>query len=130
MGSRHPPSKVLYGGLEYLTQNLIITNESGRIQVADLPSNMVGHLASTCQDGDGLPQLSTDTSQEGLAGLPVQIHRELDTGDRSLKEIMRDVEREILQQALQMYGSHNKVAERFKVNRSTLFRKLRDTSAR
>lgn len=114
--------------LENLIQSLIITNERGRIQISDLPSNMVGHLASTCQNGDVPPQRPAEGTPESLAGLPSRLQREMDTGDRSLKEIMQDVEHEILQHALEVYGSHNKVAERFKVNRSTLFRKLRNAN--
>ena len=44
--------------------------------------------------------------------------------DRPLKDIMADIERGILRKALKLHGSVQKVAEIFKVNRSTIFRKL------
>ena len=49
----------------------------------------------------------------------------LDTRDKSLKEIVRVLEREILQGALETHGSMAKVAELLKVDRSTIFRKLK-----
>jgi transcriptional regulator with PAS, ATPase and Fis domain len=49
----------------------------------------------------------------------------LATRDRSLKQIMRELERELLQGALEIHGSMAKVAEALKTDRSTIFRKLR-----
>ena len=53
------------------------------------------------------------------------LYERLDTQDRSLKDIMRDIEREILTGALQVHGSMAKVAEALKVDRSTIFRKIK-----
>jgi len=49
----------------------------------------------------------------------------LDIRNKSLKEIVRDLEREILQGALEVHGSMAKVAELLKIDRSTIFRKLK-----
>jgi PAS domain S-box-containing protein len=49
----------------------------------------------------------------------------MDIGDKSLKEIVRDLEREILQGALEIHGSMAKVAELLKIDRSTIIRKLK-----
>jgi len=49
----------------------------------------------------------------------------LDTRDKSLKEIVRDLEREILEGALELHGSMAKAAEVLKIDRSTIFRKLK-----
>jgi len=49
----------------------------------------------------------------------------LDIREKSLKEIVRDIEREILQGALEIHGSIAKVAELLKIDRSTIFRKLK-----
>jgi PAS domain S-box-containing protein len=49
----------------------------------------------------------------------------MDIGDKSLKEIVRDLERDILQGALEIHGSMAKVAELLKIDRSTIFRKLK-----
>ena len=107
--------------IENLIQSLVITNQNGAIQLSDLPSNMAGHMADTCREpatGKGPAPLSDELAFSGL-------HNELDSGDRSLKAIMADIERQILTYALKKHGSHTKVAQRFKVDRSTLFRKLR-----
>jgi transcriptional regulator with PAS, ATPase and Fis domain len=53
------------------------------------------------------------------------LYESLDTRDRSLKEIMREIESEILTGALQVHGSMAKVAEVLKVDRSTIFRKIK-----
>jgi PAS domain S-box-containing protein len=49
----------------------------------------------------------------------------LDTRDKSLKKIVRDLEREILYGALEIHRSMAKVAELLKIDRSTIFRKLK-----
>ena len=45
-------------------------------------------------------------------------------GGRALKNIMADIERDFLQQALEVHGSVQKVADLFQVDRSTIFRKI------
>ncbi len=45
--------------------------------------------------------------------------------NRSLKSIMAEIEYDILQQAMEEQGSMTKVAKLFKVNRTTVSRKLR-----
>ncbi|ABM27512.1 sigma-54 interaction domain-containing protein [Nitratidesulfovibrio vulgaris] len=47
---------------------------------------------------------------------------------RPLKEIMADIEREILEEAVRTHGSVCKVARMYKISRTTLFRKLRGSS--
>ena len=48
--------------------------------------------------------------------------------NKSLNDIMADIEKEILQKAFQSYGSIAEVAKVFKVNRTTIFRKLKKYS--
>lgn len=43
-----------------------------------------------------------------------------------LKDIMAALEREILEKAIQTYGSITRVAEIFQVDRTTIFRKLKN----
>jgi transcriptional regulator with PAS, ATPase and Fis domain len=50
--------------------------------------------------------------------------------DRSLNAIMANMERELLRNALQIYGSAAEVAEHFNVDRSTIFRKLKKYALR
>ena len=109
--------------MENLVQSLVITKQSGNIRISDLPSNMVGLFADSCRDMSNPP-----TENMGNTATTLEfpgLNRELEAGDRSLKSIMSDIERQILNFALKKHGTHSKVAERFKVDRSTLFRKLR-----
>ncbi len=50
--------------------------------------------------------------------------------DRSLNAIMANMERELLRNALQIYGSAAEVAVHFNVDRSTIFRKLKKYALR
>lgn len=114
--------------LENLVQSLVITRQSGPISVTDLPSNMIGRLSDHCRKSfdiatEKLPEISQPIDFGDISG-------ELEEGDASLKSIMKGIELQILKFALDKYGSHDKVAKRFKVDRSTLFRKLRNSSAK
>lgn len=108
--------------LKNLIQSLVITCDRGRIGVADLPAGMVGARVETCPAADGKGDPSG-----APAALMARLFSEMDTGELSLKQIMGHIEKELLLQAIAVYGSRNGVAERFRMNRSTLFRKLRDT---
>jgi transcriptional regulator of aromatic amino acid metabolism len=48
-----------------------------------------------------------------------------ENADRSLNDIMADLERDLLRQALQVHGSAAEVAVHFNVDRSIIFRKLK-----
>ena len=49
-----------------------------------------------------------------------------DVGNRPLKEIVSQIERDLINDTLKMYGSVSKVAEVLQVDRTTIFRKRRD----
>ncbi len=49
----------------------------------------------------------------------------LDVGKKSLKDILVDIERDIINDTIETYGSIGKAAEILQVNRSTIFRKTR-----
>ena len=85
--------------LQNLVHSLVITLTTNLISPADLPKSMVK-----------LP----DTN----------INEEIFTEGITLKEIMAEKERDFLRKAIQAYGSVQKVAKMFKVDRSTIFRKL------
>ena len=89
--------------MENLIESQVVTCERSTIEAADLS----GCMRSECAD----PKRS--------------LYENLDTRDRSLKDIMQDVEREIINGALQVHGSMAKVADILKVDRSTIFRKLK-----
>jgi DNA-binding NtrC family response regulator len=46
-------------------------------------------------------------------------------GTLSLKEMMRNIERNLISEALGMFGSVTKAAEALQVDRTTLFRKMK-----
>ena len=110
--------------IENLIQSLVITNQDGTLHISDLPSSMVGNIAQTCRDSARAAVADSPSLAPELvfSDLP----QELDAGNRSLKAIMADIERQILTYALNKHRSHTEVAKRFKVDRSTLFRKLRN----
>ena len=89
--------------MENLIESQVVTCERSTIEAVDLS----GCMRSECAD----PKRS--------------LYESLDTQDRSLKDIMQDIEREIINGALQVHGSMAKVADILKVDRSTIFRKLK-----
>jgi len=91
--------------LQNMLHSLVITRDQGLISIHDLP-----HI------------LPTPRTEEQTAPVYPNIFQD----DRPLKDIMADIERTLLTQAMEHYGSVNKVAERFGINRSTLFRKLQE----
>ncbi len=89
--------------MENLIEGLVVTCDQPVIETPDLGSCMLSER--------------WDRKRNLFEGLDIQ--------DRSLKEIVRDLEREILQGALEIHGSMARVAELFKIDRSTIFRKLK-----
>jgi len=89
--------------MENLIESLVVTCDRPVVDTADLGS---------CMLSEGLDRKRN-------------LFETLDTRDKSLKEIVRDLEREILEGALELHGSMAKVAEVLKIDRSTIFRKLR-----
>lgn len=91
--------------LENLVLSLVITCERNLIERNDLPTSM-------------LNECSQDTTPI------IEYDKFFMSPDKSLKEIMAEIERNIIQEALNSQGSVSKVAKMFKVNRTTIFRKL------
>jgi len=91
--------------LENLIQGLVVTSRKDSIDTTDLPFARCAKSAP-CECEERL----TDVDIEG----------------RSLKEIMQDLEAGILRRAINEFGSVNEVARRFNINRSTIFRKLKE----
>lgn len=88
--------------MENLIQGLVVTQEKSLLDVSDLPNYL----------------LNTDELKELVL---FQSH----IGDQSLGEIMDRVERDLLKRALENQGSVAKIASTLKVDRSTIFRKLK-----
>lgn len=83
--------------LENTIQSLVIICERDMVELGDLPCAMVNEQKPLMLDAS--------------AGKP-------------LKEIVAEIERGLIQEALRIHGSVSKVAELFGVNRATIFRKL------
>jgi PAS domain S-box-containing protein len=90
--------------LENLVQSLVVTLEHSEISANDLPPSINSRHPMDC-----LPNVELDSKDDG----------------KSLKEIMAELERRVIQQALDTYGSVNKASEVLKVNRTTIFRKMK-----
>lgn len=92
--------------LQNLIHNLVITKNPGPVRLRDLPPHMTGLAPDP-------PSPTASYARE----------------ERPLKDIMADIERDILRRALEIHGSVQRVAEVFKINRTTIFRKLQDKSS-
>jgi transcriptional regulator with PAS, ATPase and Fis domain len=90
--------------LENTIQSLVVTCEGNEILPKDLPPSM--HTMDPC-----LQNLTGE-----LSGGP----------GRSLKEIMSQLEKQVIQQALDRYGSIGEASAVLGINRTTLFRKMRE----
>ncbi len=89
--------------LQNLIHSIVVTRNTTLITPNDLPI----HIASKT---DIAPHYAED----------------LLSSERSLKDIMAEIEKDFLQKAIEMHGSVQKVAQLFKINRSTIFRKLQN----
>jgi PAS domain S-box-containing protein len=89
--------------MENLIESLVVTCDRSVIESADLGSCMLSE--------------SWDRKRN--------LFENLDTRDKSFKQIVQDLEREILNGALEVHGSMGRVAEILKIDRSTIFRKLK-----
>ncbi len=85
--------------------------------------NLVHSMAITTRG----PVISPQELPSQIAGLQPEpsFADESFSGQRSLREIMAEMEADFLRQAIERHGSVQKVAEIFKVDRSTIFRKIR-----
>jgi PAS domain S-box-containing protein len=90
--------------LENLVHSIVVSTEGDRVKCRDLPSSLAGTISC--------PSVKSDI-------------RSFDIGNRSLKEIMRSIERDLIRETLAIYGSVSKAAEVLQVDRSTLFRKTK-----
>jgi len=89
--------------MENLILGLVVTQDKEKLDVKDLP----GYLR--------------DREEENSYLIPT-----IDNiGNRNLKEIMEDLEKQLLKQAYDKHQSVSRVAKTFNVDRSTIFRKLK-----
>lgn len=90
--------------LENTIQSLVVTSISHEIIPEDLPPSIFNAISARSGAGPTVP---------------------IDGSGKSLKEIMSDLEQQVIKQTVEKYGTITKAAEVLGVNRSTLFRKMR-----
>ena len=90
--------------LENMIHSVVVKSLKGRVSYKDLPSGLA--------PGTQRPGSISDCGS-------------YDIGNRPLKEIIGNIERELINEALSVYKSVSKVAEVLQVDRSTIFRKTR-----
>jgi PAS domain S-box-containing protein len=89
--------------------------------------NTIQSLVVTCEGDEILPDDLAPCMQAASYALMHKPVGELSGGSgRSLKDIMADFEKQVIQQALERYGSVNDASAMLGINRTTLFRKMRD----
>ena len=90
--------------LENTIHSLVVTSVKDSITSTDLPSPISG---------------------DPSCGELVHSMHSLNIGRLSLKEMMRDLEQELINETLSIYGSVTKATEVLQVDRTTLFRKMK-----
>lgn len=93
--------------LENLVQGLVVTCKHGLVGVRDLA---------------GIRPLPPCESSEGQYALP-------SIEGRSLKSIMKEVETAVIEKGMQRYGSISELSRQFQMDRSTIFRKVKEIEA-
>lgn len=98
--------------LQNIIQHIVITHDNVMVE----PSSLPGRLRECLADKEDFSE-------------PEEVTPALPETPTSLKEVMEGIEAELLAKAVQHYGSFNKTAQMFQINRSTLFRKLKRSRA-
>lgn len=93
--------------MENLIQSLVVTRDKDILEEADLPQNMLER-----------------EENNSTIFLPLAVN----LTNRPLEEIMNDIEKELLRKAIEVHGSTSEIAKIFKVDRTTIFRKLKKHS--
>ena len=93
--------------LENLVQGLVVTCKHGLVGVRDLA---------------GIRPLPPCETSEGQYALP-------SIEGRSLKSIMKEVETAVIEKGMQRYGSISELSRHFQMDRSTIFRKVKEIEA-
>jgi transcriptional regulator with PAS, ATPase and Fis domain len=106
------------------TMNIFLTYRwPGNIRELE---NTIQSLVVTCQSHEILPIDLPPCMCAAISNMTKKSRANVDAeSGRTLKEIMADLEKQVIQQALDKYGSVNKASEVLGVNRTTLFRKMR-----
>lgn len=94
--------------LKNTIHSIVIMATKSLLKAVDLPKEFAETFACSDSDnGSGSSQYATEF------------------GTKSLKTILQEIERDIINDAIETYGSIGKAAEALQVNRSTIFRKTK-----
>jgi transcriptional regulator with PAS, ATPase and Fis domain len=88
--------------------------------------NMVQGISVTCPDSISLPShlpFAACLPQKGDTG---KVLTNVNFDGRTYKEIVKDMEGLVLQAALRKYGNIANIAKELQVDRSTIFRKMKE----
>ena len=96
--------------------------------VRELQNTIHGLVINAKKDRASLRNLPRNISTKANRAVYSSFFEAYGVGNRSLKEIIAQIERDLINDALKMYGSVSKVAEILQVDRTTIFRKRRDNS--
>ena len=91
--------------LENLVQSLVITSKKNILERTDIPINHV-------------PSSNVNSSHVEIGALDLE--------GKSFKDIMKDLETAVIKAGLKRYGTITEVAKHFQVDRSTIFRKVKE----
>jgi PAS domain S-box-containing protein len=111
--------------LENLIQSLVISNDTETIEPCDLPGALLGQQATKGREADLEAVAKAIASVADRSVSAINLYQMLGEGGGSLKEIVTKIECAILRDAIQTHRSISEVAKHLKIDRSTLFRKLR-----
>lgn len=110
--------------LENAIQSLVVTCHTSEIDPEDLaPCMQAAYYQQRVQPDEGL---AVEDSLQ-LQALPAAL---LDIEGKTLKQAVLDYERQVIQKTLDRLGSVTKASQALGINRTTLFRKMRDEGAR
>lgn len=93
--------------MEHLIQSLVVTTDKETLEEADLPQSMLAQ-----------------EDQNSIVLKPWAVN----PGNRSLDDIMNEIEKALLLKAVEVHGAISEVAKIFKVDRTTIYRKLKKHS--
>ena len=92
--------------LENMVQRLVVTSKKNILDASDIPINHTSNHNNDEQSNSSF--------------------KELDLEGKSFKEIMKGLEKGVVLAALKKYGSISEVAKKLQVDRTTIFRKVKE----
>ena len=119
-----------YGKNIYLSSRAekTLLNHTWPGNVRELQNTIHSIVVNTTKNLASLRNLPKSLSRKADRAVYSSFFEAYDVGSRPLKDIVNQIERDLINDALKMYGSVSKVAEILQVDRTTIFRKRRDAT--